>query len=417
MGAKNSKPKCKVMNCESQVKRVMDACSAAGSRTVDATHTAVTTAIFGPVIANAANEALGSLEPDPWLTSYVYTRPSNPENSIIPDDSITPESNGGIAGFTNYEFYTNYEGFKEGNSEECVSCSCEQAADTIIARCNEVSTVVPASLVAAITEGDKMLSPETEEIMYKLVDDEEEKLASDFYERVIAPGIKPTDTITNDTITNDTITDDTITNDTFTNIKEGFELQFINDAITARANRFQTAGTNDIPNCRPNGIDTTKTFIATEMADLDKLYHYYNTYLNNYDTVYIHRQSVAKIVSNRIEELDKLQSKIDKYKMNLHVDDRKNIYQDRNYESYKYIYNFIVLAYYGLFILYLIVSKFFSEKQYYNKKVLIILFIYLIIPIILNHIINLSYEGYNYVLESNNLKEDTKSYVDIIKDN
>ena len=389
MGAKNTKPKCEVANCEPQVRRVMEACAKAGGKAMDATYEATTTAIFGPEIASIA---LNSSEPHPWLTSYAYTRPNNPENSIIPESG----SEGIVGAEPGSELFTNYEGFKEGNSEECASCSCDQAAETIIARCNDVSTQVPKALVDAITEGDPMLSPKTEEIISKLVNEEEvERPPSDFYRQVIAPGIKPSET--------------------FTNIKEGFELQFIADAITARRDRFERNGT--IANCQPNAIATVKIFIEDEKKNLDKLYKYYETYVSNYDTVYIHRESVSKIVSNRIEELDKIQSKIDRYKMNLHVDDRKNIYQDNNYESYKYIYNFIVLAYYGLFILYLIVSKFFSEKQYYNKKVLIILFIYLIIPIILNNIINLTYEGYNYVLESNNLKEDTKSYVDIINDN
>jgi hypothetical protein len=42
------------------------------------------------------------------------------------------------------------------------------------------------------------------------------------------------------------------------------------------------------------------------------------------------------------------------------------------------------------------------------------LVIYLIMPIILEHLINFAYEGYIYFLEYNNLKEDTKSYQDLI---
>ena len=38
-------------------------------------------------------------------------------------------------------------------------------------------------------------------------------------------------------------------------------------------------------------------------------------------------------------------------------------------------------------------------------------------PIILENIINLAYKGYIYFLEYNNLKEDAKSYEDIINKN
>jgi multisubunit Na+/H+ antiporter MnhG subunit len=67
--------------------------------------------------------------------------------------------------------------------------------------------------------------------------------------------------------------------------------------------------------------------------------------------------------------------------------------------------------------LYLIFSKFFSEKQYTNKLLVLLLFLYLITPIILEHIINFAYEGYIYFLEYNNIKEDTKSYQDIVNKN
>jgi hypothetical protein len=41
--------------------------------------------------------------------------------------------------------------------------------------------------------------------------------------------------------------------------------------------------------------------------------------------------------------------------------------------------------------------------------------LYLIIPILLTYSINIAYEGYIFFLEYYNIKEDTKSYVDIVK--
>jgi hypothetical protein len=75
----------------------------------------------------------------------------------------------------------------------------------------------------------------------------------------------------------------------------------------------------------------------------------------------------------------------------------------------------MLIIYYSLFILYLIFSEFISEKQYNNKKVVLILVLYLIIPIVLTYSVNIAYEGYIFFLEYYNIKEDTKSYVDIVK--
>ena len=74
----------------------------------------------------------------------------------------------------------------------------------------------------------------------------------------------------------------------------------------------------------------------------------------------------------------------------------------------------MLIVYYSVIVIYLIFSKFFSEKQYTNKLLVLLIVLYLIMPIILEHLINLVYEGYIYFLEINNLKEDAKSYEDII---
>jgi multisubunit Na+/H+ antiporter MnhG subunit len=97
------------------------------------------------------------------------------------------------------------------------------------------------------------------------------------------------------------------------------------------------------------------------------------------------------------------------------MDNRKNIYLDSNYELYKTIYFYYIIVYYSLIVLYLIFSKFISEKQYTNKVTLLLLFIYLIIPIILSYLMNVAYEGYIYYLESLNLKEDIPTYNSLIE--
>jgi hypothetical protein len=158
-----------------------------------------------------------------------------------------------------------------------------------------------------------------------------------------------------------------------------------------------------------------KKFITEEKEMLDKLYSYYTSFVKSYESQYLQRESVTKIINNKLDELEKIQSKIDSYKTNLHVDNRKNNYQNNNYEFYINVKKYMLILYYSLFVLYLIFSKFISDKQYTNKKILLILAIYLLIPIILSYTINITYEGYIYFLEFYNIKEDTKSYADIIK--
>ena len=158
-----------------------------------------------------------------------------------------------------------------------------------------------------------------------------------------------------------------------------------------------------------------KKFITEEKDMLDKLYNYYTSFVKSYESQYIQKEAVVKIINNKLDELEKIQSKIDSYKTNLHVDNRKNNYQNNNYEFYINVKKYMLILYYSLFVLYIIFSKFLSEKQYTNKKILLILVIYLAIPIILSYIINITHEGYIYFLEYYNIKEDTKSYADIVK--
>jgi hypothetical protein len=135
----------------------------------------------------------------------------------------------------------------------------------------------------------------------------------------------------------------------------------------------------------------------------------------DHKTLLLDRGSMTDIISNKVAMLQELQAKIDKYKTSLQMDNRKNIYLDSNYELYKTIYFYYIIVYYSLIVLYLIFSKFISEKQYTNRVTLLLLFIYLIIPIILSYLMNLAYEGYIYYLESLNLKEDTPTYNSIIE--
>jgi len=207
----------------------------------------------------------------------------------------------------------------------------------------------------------------------------------------------------------------------FTN-KEGFENEnenigvynFIKVAIQDRHDRFKDTATF-AADCRNNSFYTMKKFIGEEKTMLDKLHKYYTSFVSSYETLYLNKETVSRTINSKLDELEKIQSKIDSYKTNLHVDNRKNNYQNDNYIYYSSLKFYMLIIYYSLFILYLIFSEFISEKQYNNKKVVLILVLYLIIPIVLTYSVNIAYEGYIFFLEYYNIKEDTKSYVDIVK--
>ena len=127
------------------------------------------------------------------------------------------------------------------------------------------------------------------------------------------------------------------------------------------------------------------------------------------------RSSINDIISGKVNILENIQKKIDKYKASLHMDARKNIYLVSNYDLYKNIYFYYVIIYYSLFVLYLIFSKFIPEKQYTNRRQMLILFIYLIIPIILSYLMNLTYDAFIYSLEYYNIKEETQTYESLLE--
>jgi len=190
--------------------------------------------------------------------------------------------------------------------------------------------------------------------------------------------------------------------------------KFVRQSLESRHRAFKNSP-RFAEDCKNNATQSIRTFLDDELSDLNSLYKYYTTFVADHKTLLLDRSSMTDIISNKVAILQELQAKIDKYKTSLQMDNRKNIYLDSNYELYKTIYFYYIIVYYSLIVLYLIFSKFISEKQYTNKVTLLLLFIYLIIPIILSYLMNLAYEGYIYYLESLNLKEDIPTYNSIIE--
>jgi hypothetical protein len=311
--------------------------------------------------------------------------------------------------------FKNYEGFVEGATNNgCVECSCSAAAEKLIAKCRNTNPQVPNAIVDAITSAQPLLSSNLQQAMnIGTVTPEVEPV--DLWSTRYQPGSSVTTSTTDQApFTNR----ETFTNrESFINTESDAIYPFIKDAIEARHTKFKVTLSSPTyeSDCSSIAYYSMKRFIPEEKKMLDTLFGYYINYVSSYESLYLHKESIIKIINGKLDELDKIQSKIDNYKTNLHVDNRKNNYQSSNYEFYNTVRKYMLILYYSLFILYLIFSNFLREKQYTNKKILLVLAIYLLIPIILSYAINLTYEGYIYFLESNNIKEDTKSYADIIK--
>lgn len=376
--ASKSKPICNECDCQSQVPRVIAACKEAGDTAVSSSLNQSITSLIGEQNAESViknlNGALGS-NTSKWVTDYNKIKATfNNDEPVI-------------------------EQFIEGN-DECVPCNCEEAANEIIDDCKKYVQELPATLKSHLEDDDMKNffagslaavngppSNNSWELIYPSIKIEQENMNNKegFKEGFADQGF----------------------------ILDGGLYKVTRDALATRHAEFYNTATFQT-DCKNNSYRSIITFLNEEKDILDSLYKYYLTFIKDYESLYLHRESFTKAINNKLDELKKIQEKLDSYKTNVHLDNRKNLYQSNNYEFYSTIRFYMLIVYYSVIVLYLIFSKFFAEKQYTNKFLVLLLFIYLIIPIILENIINLVYKGYIYFLEYNNLKEDAKSYEDII---
>jgi hypothetical protein len=454
MGNKSSKPEpCfDAAICEPWVEYVAYECEKVGNKLVDKS---IMAGLNGLVGTTKATEMMNI-----WtnVNNRLNGTSKNKWDNTQPDTILVNET-----GFS--DGFTNYEGFQEGaaNKDNCVEDDCVLAAYKMIQDCKKADPAVVNEISNLINNGKPLLSSKMQKAINPEPVTEPDMSLTKWVTRSfpnlsgqpgpapkVAPGPKvvlppdtkvvlppapkvvlPPDTKAVTTSTSapvptqnlksapTSITGPSSSILGFTN-KEGFENEnnglynFIKVAIQDRHNRFKDTATF-AADCRNNSFYSMKKFIGEEKVMLDKLHNYYTSFVSSYETLYLNKETVSRTINSKLDELEKIQSKIDSYKTNLHVDNRKNNYQNNNYIFYSSLKFYMLIVYYSLFILYLIFSEFFSEKQYTNKKLVLILVLYLIIPILLSYSINIAYEGYIFFLEYNNIKEDTKSYADIIK--
>lgn len=142
----------------------------------------------------------------------------------------------------------------------------------------------------------------------------------------------------------------------------------------------------------------------------------YEDALENYKKGIDMLKSIDGIVSNKKNDLARIEKKIRIYNQNYLIDDRKNFYLDENKVFFSYLYYFIIFLYIISFILILIIINFFKNKLYKNIKVVLLLLLYIIIPFIIRFILDYSYKLYINFLEENNMRDEIVSYKDIVED-
>jgi len=374
MGNKPSQPlsekTCYECNCERVMPRVIKECCAAAENSAENTLLTAIDTMLGPN-AGVLTNALKSTDWETTYSSYVQNITTTNANNIEP---MTEKC------------------------EDLNYCDCDAAASRAITQCKEGANRAIDTIADIIEEN------------------------SDLFDGInnaaIIAGntnVQPTTQLSASGLSSWVAKYFGSTRRTNTENYEDIGLyKFVRQSLESRHRAFKNTPqfAND---CKNNATQSIRTFLANETADLNTLYKFYTTFIEDHKTLMLDRSSMSDIISNKVAILQETQKKIDTYKTTLQMDNRKNNYLVSNYDMYKNIYFYYIIIYYCLFVLYLIFSKFISDKQYANKKILLLLFIYLIIPIILSYLMNLAYEGYIYYLESLNLKEDIPTYNSIIE--
>lgn len=199
---------------------------------------------------------------------------------------------------------------------------------------------------------------------------------------------------------------------------EGYEgnipvLDMIKEEIDRRHNNFKNSEALSIQ-CERNAEQTFENFKSDELDDFGKLEQYMESYIKSYDGLYQYKITMGGLKNEKLNQLNELTNKIDTYKQNLFIDNRKNTYQYKNLEFYKSAHFYMLILYFSLFVLYLIFSDFISEQKYKDKKIIGLIILFIVFPFILQYILYYIYYAYIYIIEYNNLKDDPISYPYII---
>ena len=168
--------------------------------------------------------------------------------------------------------------------------------------------------------------------------------------------------------------------------------------------------------CQKFSEKTISDICKNVMKDYNDHYDIFKTNLDGYTSLYEYQMYLGGIINENLNFLDKIKNKINTYKQNNFMDNRKNSYLSSNLEFYKNIHFYIFILYYTIFIAFLIFSNFIKDKLYENKYVMIYVVAILIIPFILRYILLFIYNLYTNYIERNYLKLDEISYKYLVEE-
>ncbi len=146
----------------------------------------------------------------------------------------------------------------------------------------------------------------------------------------------------------------------------------------------------------------------------NSLYGLYEKFKENSDN-YSVNALIENIINEKNEELKKIKTNIGNYAKLTNIDMRKAYYTSEDLEMYKNIYNYLLIIYYILFIIYLAFGDFKNKSRYKDKIFYIVAITYLLFPYILKYLMRGILKLYNYILEKYNIKKPVYSYTDLIQ--
>lgn len=134
-------------------------------------------------------------------------------------------------------------------------------------------------------------------------------------------------------------------------------------------------------------IHSTADYEKNASANHKKLVNEINNLLERYEFNLEHKESLFELSDIKIKENKELENKIDDYGKTIFTNERKVIYENHDMARIMTYNKILIFIYYGLFILFLIIGNFFSDKLYTSPKIWAVLIFYVIFPFTLAWIV------------------------------
>jgi hypothetical protein len=138
---------------------------------------------------------------------------------------------------------------------------------------------------------------------------------------------------------------------------------------------------------RTEYIQSTADYAQNENAQNSENANAIARLLARYDFNTEHIRSLNELFAIKQQENKVLENKIDDYEKKTFTSQRKVIYEKHDMTRIMTYNKILVFLYYGLFIFYLATGNFFTDKLYKERKLVVILLIYVLFPFILHFVV------------------------------